>query len=262
LGREIVGLDNARILVDAYSIELAHGTGLKTYSLSVVEAAKRLGARPSLLASCGVSREPALQEALLLDAPRRKARLTERLGDFARSVRPFQTARPVGKPAWAMLQSAQKVYCEVEAIYALRRCFRAAYAGFQLTGRLMRIRVPGFTGMNPRGAALWHATCPLPILVRGARTVTTVHDLIPLRLPWATLDDKRLTYHLLRKTLARSDLVLADSECTKKDIVEVFRVRPESVEVVCPALPPPEPEAPPDPKLPPRLRARCQPGVE
>jgi len=240
----MVGLDHARILVDAYSIELAHGTGLKTYSLSVVEALRRLGARPSLLASCGVSDEPALQEALLLDAPRRKTRLLERVGDFARSLRPFQTARPVGKPAWALPQSAQKVYCEVEAIYALRRCFRSAYAGFQITGRLMRIRVPGFTGIKPRSAALWHATCPLPILVPGARSVTTVHDLIPLRLPWATLDDKRLTYHFLRKTLARSDLVLADSECTKKDIVEVFRVRPESVEVVCPALPPPELEAP------------------
>ena len=75
LAREIVGLDNARVLVDAYNIELAHGTGLKTYSLGVVDALKRLGARPSLLASCGVSNEPALQEALLLDAPHRKVRL-------------------------------------------------------------------------------------------------------------------------------------------------------------------------------------------
>jgi glycosyltransferase involved in cell wall biosynthesis len=239
-----VGLDHARVLVDAYNIESAQGTGLKTYALSVVEALRRLGVRASLLASCGVSDEPALQEALLLDAPRRKVPLPERVADLARSFRPFQMARPVGKPGWALLQSAQTVYREVEAIYALRRCFRTAFAGFKLTGRPMRIRVPAFTGMKPRGGAVWHATCPLPILVRGARTVTTVHDLIPLRLPWATLDDKRLTYHLLRKTLERSDLVVADSECTKKDIVDVFRARPESIEVVYPALPLPEPEAP------------------
>jgi glycosyltransferase involved in cell wall biosynthesis len=243
LAREIVGLDNARVLVDAYNIELAHGTGLKTYSLGVVDALKRLGARPSLLASCGVSNEPALQEALLLDAPHRKVRLLERASDLARSIRPFQTARPVGKPVWALLQSAQTVYCEVEAIYALRRCFRTAYARFQLTGRPLRIRVPGFTGPKP-SAALWHATSPLPIVVRGARTITTVHDLIPLRLPWATLDDKRLTYHLLRRALEFSDLTLAVSECTKKDIVDVFHVKPESVEVVYEALPSPEPEAP------------------
>jgi glycosyltransferase involved in cell wall biosynthesis len=245
-----MGLDNARVLVDAYNIELAHGTGLKTYSLGVVDALKRLGARPSLLASCGVSDEPVLQEALLLDAPCRKVRLLERVGDVARSIHPFQAARPVGKPAWALLQSAQTVYCEVEAIYALRRCFRTAYTRFQLTGRPLRIRVPGFTGPKS-SATLWHATCPLPIVVRGARTVTTVHDLIPLRLPWATLDDKRLTYHLLRKTLELSDLAVADSECTKKDIVDVFRVKPESIEVVYPALPPPEPEAPEE-----RQRAR------
>jgi glycosyltransferase involved in cell wall biosynthesis len=243
LVREIVGLENARVLVDAYNIELAQGTGLKTYSLSVVEALKRLGARPSLLASCGLSDEPALQEALLLDAPRKVRRL-ERVGDFARSMRPFQTARPVGKPAWALLQSAQAVYGEVEAIYALRRCFRTAYARFQFTGRPLRIRVPAFTRTNSGGVALWHATCPLPIVVRGARTVTTVHDLIPLRLPWATLDDKRLTYHLVRRMLELSDVTVADSECTKKDLVDIFRVKPESVEVVYPALPSPEPEAP------------------
>ena len=237
-------LDNARVLLDAYSIELAQGTGLKTYSLGVAEALRRLGARPSLLASCGVSDEPVLQEALLLDAPRRKVRLPERLADLARSMRPFQTARRVGRPDWALLQPAQTVYREVEAIYGLRRCFRTAYAHFKLTGRPLQIRVPDFTGIKPRGAAFWHATCPLPIVVRGARSVTTVHDLIPLRLPWATLDDKRLTYDLLRQTLARSEVTLADSECTKKDIVDVFRVRPESVEVVYPALPPPEPEMP------------------
>jgi glycosyltransferase involved in cell wall biosynthesis len=242
--RNIVKLDNTRVLVDAYSIELACGTGLKTYSLGVVEALTRLGARPSLLASCGVSDEPALQEALLLDAPRLQVRLLERVGDLARSIRLFQTARPVGKPVWALQQSAHDVYGDVEAIYALQRCFRTAYMRFKLTGRPMRIRVPAFTDSKPRGAALWHATCPLPIIVRGARTVTTVHDLIPLRLPWATLDDKRLTFHLLRKTLELSDLVVADSECTKKDIVDVFRVKPESVEVVYPALPALEPEAP------------------
>jgi glycosyltransferase involved in cell wall biosynthesis len=242
--REIVKLDNARVLVDAYSIELAHGTGLKTYSLSVVEALRRLGARPSLLASCGVSDEPALQEALLLDAPPGKLRLLGRIGDLVRSLRPFQTARPVGKPGWALLQPAQTVYREVEAIYGLRRCFRTAYARFKLTGRPLQIRVPHFTRMKPRDSALWHATCPLPIVVRGALSITTMHDLIPLRLPWATLDDKRLTYHLLRTTLERSSVTVADSECTKKDIVDVFRVRPESVEVVYPALPPPEPESP------------------
>ena len=124
-------LDNARILMDAYNIELAQGTGLKTYSLSVVEALRRLGARPSLLASCGVSSEPVLQEALLLDAPRRKVRLVQRAGDLARSLRPFQTARPVGKPAWAMLQPAQKVYCEVEAIYATPALLPDSVRGLQ-----------------------------------------------------------------------------------------------------------------------------------
>ena len=169
LAWEIVRLDNARILMDAYNIESAQGTGLKTYSLGLAEALRRLGARPSLLASCGVSDEPVLQEALLLGAPRRKVRLVQRLGDLARSMRPFQTARPVGKPDWALLQPAQRVYREVEAIYGLRLCFRTAYARFRLTGRPLQIRVPGFTGMKPRGAAFWHATCPLPIVVRGAQ---------------------------------------------------------------------------------------------
>jgi glycosyltransferase involved in cell wall biosynthesis len=158
-------------------------------------------------------------------------------------MRPFQIARSVGKPAWALPQPEHTVYREADAIYGLRRCFQAAHAGFRLTGRPMRVRVPDFTRTNRRTAAIWHATSPLPITVPGARTVTTVHDLIPFRLPWATLDDKRLTYDLLRKALERSDLAVADSECTKKDIVDVFRVKAESVEVVYPTLPPAMPQA-------------------
>jgi glycosyltransferase involved in cell wall biosynthesis len=86
---------------------------------------------------------------------------------------------------------------------------------------------------------VWHATYPLPLSVRGARKITTVHDLIPLKLPWATLDDKRFFYRTVRHALARSALVVADSESAKNDIVDTFRVAPERVEVLYGAVGPP-----------------------
>jgi glycosyltransferase involved in cell wall biosynthesis len=71
-----------------------------------------------------------------------------------------------------------------------------------------------------------------------------VHDLIPLKLPWATRDSKPLFFNLLRQMLQRSDLTLAVSESTKKDIVDVFHVNPDSVEVVYEPPPAREPEPP------------------
>src|SRR4030095_12056038 len=71
---------------------------------------------------------------------------------------------------------------------------------------------------------VWHATTPMPIRVRGAPMITTVHDLIPLRLPYMTRDHKRSFYGVVEGALRDSCLVLAVSEFTKRDLLELFDV--------------------------------------
>ncbi len=71
-----------------------------------------------------------------------------------------------------------------------------------------------------RGAAL---------RAKRARNVYTIHDLVPLRLPYATLDNKRQTYRLLRKIAAEADHIVTVSENSKRDIVRLLGIEEERV---------------------------------
>jgi glycosyltransferase involved in cell wall biosynthesis len=69
--------------------------------------------------------------------------------------------------------------------------------------------------------------------VRRARTILTVHDLSFMRVPECS--DPRLRAYLLRvvpASVRRADVVLADSESTRQDVIELLGVDPARVEVV------------------------------
>jgi glycosyltransferase involved in cell wall biosynthesis len=78
---------------------------------------------------------------------------------------------------------------------------------------------------------IWHATYPLPLRIKGAKKITTIHDIIPLRLPYTTLDDKRFFYKLIENSLKTSDLIITVSENTKQDLIEFFDYDPNQIVV-------------------------------
>ena len=105
-------------------------------------------------------------------------------------------------------------------------------------------------------AILWHrlqlplwvelATGPLDIFhspdfvlppVRHARTLLTVHDLSFMRHPECA--DANLRAYLNKvvpRSVHRADLVLADSQNTKDDLVELLGVAPDRIEVIYPGV--------------------------
>ena len=73
--------------------------------------------------------------------------------------------------------------------------------------------------------------------VLDARTVLTVHDLSFMRVPECA--HPVLREYLLRvvpRSVRRADLILADSENTRRDVVELLGVAEERVRVVCPGV--------------------------
>lgn len=68
---------------------------------------------------------------------------------------------------------------------------------------------------------------------RHARSVVTIHDLIFLRYPeyYHWIDRKIYTYKF-RKACEYADLVIAISECTKRDIISYFHIPEEKIKVV------------------------------
>jgi glycosyltransferase involved in cell wall biosynthesis len=73
----------------------------------------------------------------------------------------------------------------------------------------------------------------------GARTVLTVHDLSFMRHPECS--SPSLLAYLLRavpRSVRRADVLLADSESTRRDLVELLKVPEERVRVVYPGVEP------------------------
>src|SRR5262249_49357438 len=69
-----------------------------------------------------------------------------------------------------------------------------------------------------------HWTYPLPLRVAGAKNVYTLHDLVPLRLPYTTLDQKRRYFRLVRMIARQADHIITVSENSRRDIISLLGV--------------------------------------
>jgi glycosyltransferase involved in cell wall biosynthesis len=90
--------------------------------------------------------------------------------------------------------------------------------------------------LSADGVDLYHGLSgELPIGLRrtGVRSVVTIHDLIFLRHPeyyhWV---DTKLYAWKFRRTLQEADRIIAISECTKRDIVELGHIDESRIQVV------------------------------
>ena len=96
-----------------------------------------------------------------------------------------------------------------------------------------RLHLPLWVELSCGPLDLFHSPdFTLPPVLR-ARTILTVHDLSFIRVPECA--EPRLRAYLLQAVPAsvrRADVVLADSECTRADLIELLGADPGRVEVV------------------------------
>ena len=76
-----------------------------------------------------------------------------------------------------------------------------------------------------------HLSAPLPIRMKGVKTVVTIHDLIPIRLPYTTTDNKVEFTARVRRVAKDADLIVTVSEASKKDIVDLLGIDPAKIAV-------------------------------
>jgi glycosyltransferase involved in cell wall biosynthesis len=98
-------------------------------------------------------------------------------------------------------------------------------------------RVAGLAGQLERDeVALFHGLSnelPLRIERTGVRSVVTIHDLIFERFPGLyRAADRRIYRWKFRSAAERAGLVIAVSEQTRQDLVDLYQVPPERVRVV------------------------------
>ncbi len=226
-----------RILVDAFNLALQKGSGIKTYGMTLLEAYHRLGYSVDVLtANPYVSgKSPLLDEVKLfeqyhkstgwLNRPLLRAvRDNIRIGVRLLKKPPAVTVTPhvtVPNPGDFLSRKKGVLY---ESLVNVPDVFHSANRLFALTGQAVRLKLP-----TPPD--IWHRTTLLPVHVAGAKNITTIHDLIPLRVPFATLDDKKVFHHLVQWNIRHSDAILTVSEHTKKDLMALYQVPEDKIHV-------------------------------
>lgn len=213
------------VLVDAYNLELPHGTGIKTYGMTLIRALRALNIDVSLLYSrnVGKSRSPLLNELLFRDSmffpPERDRMLLRR--------RLVKTALGMSEPMVRipdtnLIHGKRGEYEMGAERFTARQCFEDA---MNIHYRIRR----ELTLSGEHRFDIFHCTYPLPLKVRGAKRVTTIHDIIPILFPHMTLDRKDEFFYRHQRVIKDSDLVVTVSEASKRDLVKVFNVPEEKV---------------------------------
>nr|WP_314073724.1 glycosyltransferase [uncultured Roseococcus sp.] len=217
-----------RVVLDGYNLLMPRGTGIATYARTLALSLSALGAEVGVLAPVQfrTSRkwpdlnEVKFHEALPAPDVRPGMRWARNLSDFLGSFGSFRP-EPLKLRGVASGSGEALLPDNIELLLAHRLVERAE-ARFSMLGRDLNVRLPN-------APSVFHSTYHLPIRIHGAANIYTIHDLIPLRLPGTTRDNKRYTYRLLKHVTARADHIVTVSEHSRRDIMELLDVPPERV---------------------------------
>ena len=217
-----------RIFIDGYNLALEQGTGVATYARNLSFGLRDLGADVGVLygtQESTISVTPLIREIGFFDV---------KVGRPPVWVRAMHTVRralttPFGEVATQVPMTGQVVQDTYRArlpyfdqIWNVQQLFDAQRLHFNLYKRRMSVhfRVP---------PEVMHWTYPLALKVNGAKNIYTMHDLVPLRLPYTTLDNKRQYYRLTRQLTRAANHIVTVSEASKRDIVNLLGVPEEKV---------------------------------
>lgn len=225
-----------RIGIDGYNLGLSQGTGIKTYGINLIKLIASTGFQPEILHERRLrGRIPTLREVSLFDAHGGTDGFLDRY-----TRKPLLMARSALGSRSSRIQLADVVHLDpsrsywkiFSAIECAEDVYRLAFRQFRYTNRAHRVHWD-----TPPD--VWHATTLVPIVLPGVPRVTTIHDLIPIRLPWATLDEKHLFFRLLQESVRNSECILTVSEHTRQDVLEFTDAKDDQVVNVHQSVPPP-----------------------
>lgn len=106
------------------------------------------------------------------------------------------------------------------------RIFRSLWRVWGITTNIINDNIQLFHGLSNE--------LPLNInRAKSTKTIVTIHDLIFLRFPeYYSFIDRHIYKYKFRKACVNADRIIAVSECTKRDIVQYFRIPEAKIDVV------------------------------
>jgi len=223
------------ILVDSFNLGLQHGSGIKTYGATLLDAYQNLGYKVGIFSDNKFiqGKNPILDEVMFFDQqfhlPKRM--FNSRILSYYRDFSQLWKSKPVScfplnitNPNINNYLSKAAAKGKYSYICNASDAFHSANRFYSVFKRPVKFKVK-------KQPDIWHMTTPLPIKIQGTKTVITVHDLIPLKVPFTTLDVKNNFYYLFKWACESADLILSVSEQTKKDIIEIYQIPEEKIQV-------------------------------
>jgi glycosyltransferase involved in cell wall biosynthesis len=214
---------NRRIYFDGLNLSLEHGTGIATYTRTLAQVVRDLGYEVGLVtSSSGAPPSNTLLREISFYDPNNAIRISRQRGLYGRiadrlsypmGVRPL----PVPLTGAVINDQFRARLPPLDTVFLARNLFANARDYFSWSGRFVELHFD-----TPPDVL--HCTYQLPLRAKNACNIYTIHDLVPLRLPFATLDEKRQIFRLLRKIAAEADHIVTVSEQSRRDIIEILGV--------------------------------------
>lgn len=216
-----------RVLIDGGYRSLPQGTGISSYARTLEAGLRRLGHEVMWLSGAHVSGQP----DLLSDAAHAGDDILAAGGlrRYLKTAQNMSLGLLQGVAAARRLGSDGAVFTRPddlpqEATLLAPGLFVHAHYRHMLMRQFTEVR-------TSERLDVLHLTAPLPIQLRHAKTIVTIHDLVPIRLPYTTSDNKREFIDRVRTGVRLADLVMTVSEASKRDIVDLLGVDPDRVVV-------------------------------
>lgn len=212
------------ILLEGHNLTLENGTGIATYARTLSATLQSLGCTTEAVVGTEASvppGDPILNEVSFYDAHAKNQHWflrSARLAPHAILGSPFGISTRALKLGETVLRPADDRLVNFDRIHTARNLHDVARLHFRRYKSRARLKVGG---ARPD---LFHATQPIPLRVAGCANIYTIHDLVPLRLPYATLDDKKYFLQLTRHLARTADHIVTVSEHSKRDIIELLDI--------------------------------------
>jgi glycosyltransferase involved in cell wall biosynthesis len=219
----------ASILYEAFNLTRRDGTGIKTYVSNLARTASALGYMTLALLSTERSlnrKDPLLAEVSFFDARRSNSRVTKYFRDPLHFLvgSPFGIATTMLPRTGTVIDplegaASQKSFQELHVARRFTDMARHHFKRYHRSADLQLSTTP----------TIFHASHAIPLKVRGAINIYTIHDIVPLRLPYATLDNKKYFLETVRHLCRQADHIVTVSEHSRRDIMSLFGISEDRI---------------------------------
>nr|WP_312054496.1 glycosyltransferase family 1 protein [Brevundimonas diminuta] len=221
------------ICIDGFNLALAKGSGIATYGRNLLSNAREIGLGTQVLYGPAAPRKASnvVNETALTDAERAPEKL-----DRKKKLQRFRDTymSRFGREAHAIIPSGEVIWPDrgggrpaADSFWAAQNLFQFANRSFAAYGKETPVIFETSTE-GPRPDAM-HWTAALPLYARDVVNLYTIHDLIPLRLPHTTMDDKAVYMRLCQAVTKRADHIAVVSETTRQDVIRLLGVSEDRV---------------------------------